>query len=46
MRRVCHSGKDQAIAPYPALARKPKADLVKALQDLQIRQGQFLDTRG
>ena len=31
----CHGDKGQGIAPNPALAGKPEADLVKALKDFK-----------
>jgi cytochrome c553 len=31
----CHGDRGQGIAPTPALAGKPEADLVKALQDFK-----------
>lgn len=31
----CHGDKGQGMGPYPALAGKPKASLVKALKDFK-----------
>ena len=31
----CHGDKGQGMGPYPALAGKPEADLVKALKDFR-----------